>query len=57
MARRLGRALLYSTGLGLGGGLGYSLHQSEGDISNIGAVRSGYIVYNVMGDKEVFGSV
>ena len=57
MARRLGRALLYSAGLGLGGGLGYSLHQSEGDISNIGAVRSGYIVYNVMGDKEVFGSV
>ena len=44
MARRLGRALLYSAGLGLGGGLGYSLHQSEGDISNIGPVRSAYNV-------------
>ena len=61
MARRLGRALLYSAGLGLGGGLGYSLHQSEGDISNIGAVRSGYIVYihvyNALGYREVFGFV
>ena len=39
MARRIGRAFLYGSGLTLGGGLGYSLHQSEGDISNIGAVR------------------
>jgi len=41
MARRIGRAFLYGSGLTLGGGLGYSLHQSEGDISNIGAVRFG----------------
>ena len=53
MARRLGRALLYSAGLGLGGGLGYSLHQSEGDISNIGPVRSAYNVDITMECKEV----
>ena len=39
MARRLGRLLLYGSGLTVGGGLSYSLYQSEGDISNIGAVR------------------
>jgi len=41
MRVKVGRALLYGTGTLLGSGLGYSLYQSEGDISNIGAVRFG----------------
>ena len=40
MRVRVGRALVRGAGLGLAAGLGYSLYQSEGDISNIGAVRS-----------------
>jgi len=41
MRVRVGRALVRGAGLGLAAGLGYSLYQSEGDISNIGAVRFG----------------
>jgi aarF domain-containing kinase len=41
MRVRVGKALLYGTGLTLGSGLGYSLYQSEGDPNNVGAVRFG----------------
>ena len=39
MRLRIGKALLYGSGLSVGGGLGYSLYQADGDVSNIGAVR------------------
>jgi len=41
MRVRIGKALLYGTGLTVGSGLGYSLYQSEGDLNNVGAVRFG----------------
>jgi len=41
MRVRVGKALLYGAGLSLGGGLGYSLYQSEGDPNNVGAIRFG----------------
>ena len=40
MRSRLLKGFLYGSGLTVGGGLGYSLYQSEGDVSNIGVVRS-----------------
>ena len=41
MRVRLGKTLLYSAGAVVGSGLGYSLYQSDGDISNMGMVRFG----------------
>ena len=41
MLVKVGRALGLGAGAVLGSGLTYSLYQSEGDISNIGAVRFG----------------
>lgn len=41
MRVRIGKALLYGSGLTVGSGLGYSLYQSEGDPNNVGAIRFG----------------
>jgi len=41
MRVRVGKALLYGSGLTFGTGLGYSLYQSEGDPNNVGAIRFG----------------
>ena len=39
MAVRLGKTLLFGSGALVGGGVGYSIYQAEGDVSNIGAIR------------------
>ena len=41
MRVKVGKTLLYSAGAVVGSGLGYSLYQSDGDISNMGMVRFG----------------
>jgi len=41
MRVRLGKTLLYGSGALVGGGVGYSIYQAEGDVSNIGAIRFG----------------
>ena len=47
MRVRIGKALLYGSGLTLGSGLGYSLYQSEGDPNNVGAIRFGRAAVSV----------
>ena len=42
MRVRLGKTLLYGSGALVGGGVGYSIYQAEGDVSNIGAIRSNF---------------
>jgi len=41
MRFRVGKALLYGSGLTFGGGFGYSVYQSEGDPNNVGIIRFG----------------
>lgn len=41
MRVKVGKTLLYSAGAVVGSGLGYSLYQSDGDITNMGMVRFG----------------
>lgn len=47
MRVRIGKALLYGSGLTVGSGLGYSLYQSEGDPNNVGAIRFGRAAWAV----------